>query len=721
MKRSLLCLMLSVCSLGLCAEKNPQPISALLNRIGGAGTADRFETEVDASLSTDGRETFVVGQRGGKPYIGGSTLSAATMGIGNYLSRHAHLQISWNQLRVPLTTAELPLPCCDEVSTTSAELRYYLNYCTFSYTMAFWTWERWEQEIDWMALHGINMPLQLVGTEAVWWRVLPRLGYTAEEAGRFIAGPAFQAWFLMGNLEGWGGPNPEGWYSERERVARQILQRERELGMEPVLPGYAGMVPSDFLERHGRTRDAGGWCGFSRPGFLLPTDSLFPRVAQTYYEELEKLMGKSKYYSMDLFHEGGNTQGVDLHAAFLNTYNAMLAAAPGSRWVLQAWGENPRPACLEAVPVGGLIVLDLFADGEPRYKNGFRSHDFIYCMLHNFGGRTGLHGRLQRTLSDYYEATQEPGFVGIGSAPEGAETNPVCYEFLYQSAWDSVADLDAWLSDYATARYGSHTALADSAWILLARSVYACPDNRQGTSEPIVCARPALEIDRVSTWSRSDLYWNPGFVRRAAAYLLAERKTLGKSPAYAYDVVDLVRQCLTDEAQVRLGQVAEASTTGGESLRVAVKAYLELIADLDRLLSTHPAFMAGTWIAQARQAAEDIDDTAAPNERQEILRLFDHNARLLITTWGHERAANQGGLHDYSNREWGGLLQTFYLPRWKRFFDNLIANEPTPSPAEWYAMEADWAGDASLALPARQQGAPISAAAKLFSKYFGAI
>lgn len=721
MKNLIFAFMATAVSLTLSAERNPSSVSALLDRVGGSGTSQRFITEVAPELAENGQETFVIGQREGKPYIGGSTLSAVTMGIGKYLSHHAHVMIAWDRLTEPLALAELPLPCCDEVCTTSAPLRYYLNYCTFSYTMAFWTWERWEKEIDWMALHGVNMPLQLVGTETVWRRVLPRLGYTAEETARFIAGPAFQAWFLMGNLEGWGGPNPEPWYAERERVAQQILQRERELGMQPVLPGYAGMVPSDFCRRNGRDRDPGTWCGFPRPGFLLPTDSLFPAVSQTYYEELEKVMGRSQFYSMDLFHEGGNTQGVDLRGAFQGTYEAMRRAAPDSRWVIQAWGENPRRECLEVVPHGGLVVLDLFADGEPRFRKGFLGHDFIFCMLHNFGGRIGLHGRLQRTLTDYYEAAATPGCVGIGTAPEGIETNPVCYELLYHSAWDSITDLDAWLSDYATARYGEHTAQADSAWRLLARSVYDCPDNRQGTSEPVVCARPALNVSRVSSWSRSDLYWNPGDVRRATAYLLAARKTLAASPGYRYDVVDLLRQCLTDEAQVRLKQVAEAREAGGEPLRTAMKAYLEIISDLDRLLSTHTAFMAGTWTAAARQAALDMNSGGSQEEQGQWLRLFEHNARLLISTWGHEHAANVGRLRDYSNREWGGMLQTYYLPRWKYYFDALAANKATPDDKTWYTMEAAWAEDNTLALPVKPQGQPVSTAARLFAKYFGSI
>ena len=39
----------------------------------------------------------------------------------------------------------------------------------------------------------------------------------------------------MNNLEGWGGKNPDWWYERQEQLARKILARMRELGIEPVL------------------------------------------------------------------------------------------------------------------------------------------------------------------------------------------------------------------------------------------------------------------------------------------------------------------------------------------------------------------------------------------------------------------------------------------------------------------------------------------------------
>ena len=44
-----------------------------------------------------------------------------------------------------------------------AEYRYNMNVCTFGYSYAHWDWKRWEREIDWMALNGINMPLAFNG------------------------------------------------------------------------------------------------------------------------------------------------------------------------------------------------------------------------------------------------------------------------------------------------------------------------------------------------------------------------------------------------------------------------------------------------------------------------------------------------------------------------------------------------------------------------------
>lgn len=91
----------------------------------------------------------------------------------------------------------LPPVLRKERHETNLALRYDFNYCTYSYSMAFWDWKRWEKELDWMALHGINLPLAAVGHECVWRNLLLRLGFSKQQINNFIAGPAFLAWWEM--------------------------------------------------------------------------------------------------------------------------------------------------------------------------------------------------------------------------------------------------------------------------------------------------------------------------------------------------------------------------------------------------------------------------------------------------------------------------------------------------------------------------------------------
>ena len=179
------------------------PITNLLERI-DKGASHKFKVEL---MKNDGKEFFELDQQGSKVVVRGHNWVDVAVGINWYLKYYAGIHLSWNQMKAKLPDV-LPPVKQREKHETNLSLRYDFNYCTFSYSMAFWDWKRWEKEIDWMALHGVNMPLAIVGEECVWRNMLLKLGYSEEEIGRFIAGPAFLAWWEMNNLEGWGGPVP---------------------------------------------------------------------------------------------------------------------------------------------------------------------------------------------------------------------------------------------------------------------------------------------------------------------------------------------------------------------------------------------------------------------------------------------------------------------------------------------------------------------------------
>jgi alpha-N-acetylglucosaminidase len=108
--------------------------------------------------------------------IKASGANAAAVGLNWYLKYYCHRSMSHMGDNL---SAVYPLPVVKESVKISAvaQYRYALNYCTYNYTMSFYTWKDWEHELDWMALNGVNAMLVANGEEAVWQNVLRRLDY----------------------------------------------------------------------------------------------------------------------------------------------------------------------------------------------------------------------------------------------------------------------------------------------------------------------------------------------------------------------------------------------------------------------------------------------------------------------------------------------------------------------------------------------------------------
>ena len=669
------------------------PITGLLERI-DKGASRKFVIE---RLKGE-KDFFELDQKGNKVVVRGNNYVSIATGINWYLKYYAGINLSWNGMQADLPEV-LPPVLKKERHETDLKLRYDFNYCTFSYSMAFWDWKRWEQEIDWMALHGINLPLAMVGTDVVWKNVLEELGYTREEINAFIAGPGFQAWWLMNNLEGWGGPNPDSWYERQEELQKRILKRMREYGIEPVLPGYSGMVPHNAKDRLGlNVADPGRWNGYPRPAFLQPTDPQFERIAALYYREMTRLYGKASYYSMDPFHEGGNTSGVDLEAAGKAIWKAMKQANPRAAWVVQAWGANPRPQMIRNLPAGDMVVLDLFSESRPQWgdpasswyrKEGFGQHDWLFCMLLNYGGNVGLHGKMAHLIEEFYKAKDSSfgkTLKGVGMTMEGIENNPVMYELLCELPWrEQRFSKDEWLEGYLKARYGKSDSQVSQAWMLLSNTIYNCPaaSTQQGTHESILCARPSWKAYQVSSWSEMSDYYDPADVIRAAGMMVDAAERFRGNNNFEYDLVDIVRQAVAEKGRLMYRVLVDAYKAGDRELfKLSSDRFLRLILMQDRLLATRPEFKVGRWLESARNLGST----------EEEKDWYEWNARVQITIWGNRVAADDGGLHDYAHREWNGLLRDFYYLRWKTWLDEQLKSFEggQPKAIDFYALEEPW-------------------------------
>ena len=698
------------------------PIEGLLERI-DKGASRKIMTE---TVRSD-RDFFEITSKNGKPLIRGNNYVSIASGINWYLKYSVGVHLTWNSMHASLP-ATLPLVQGVERHTTDIKHRYYLNYCTLSYSMAFWDWKRWEQELDWMALHGINLCLDIVGTDVVWRNVLLKLGYTKDEANEFVAGPAFQAWWLMNNLEGWGGPNSDNWYQQRERLQKQIMKRMKELGINVCLPGYSGMVPHDAKERLGLdVADPGKWNDYKRPAFLQPTSKRFAEIASIYYKEQQRLYGKADFYSMDPFHEGGNAGGVDLRKAGEAIMGAMKAVNPNAVWVVQAWGACPYPSMIKHLKNGDMLVLDLYSENRPQWgnsestwyrKEGFNGHDWAFCMLLNFGGNVGMFGKLQHVVDEYYKArcsSFKSTMKGVGLTMEGIENNPVMYELVSELPWrDAKFSWKEWLHDYVEARYGNiNNAKVHDAWLLLARSVYGAGAKivEQGCHESVLCARPALDVYQVSSWSEMEEFYNPDDVIRAARLMVEASHEVKANDNFRYDLVDVTRQAIAEQARYVYDEIVAAYKAKDRNLfDYTTKRFLDILLQQDRLLSSMPDFMVGGWIRSARNLGQ--------NEQER--NHYEWNARVQITTWGNRSAAERGGLREYAHKEWNGVLADFYYPRWKAYFEALAATldgKPMKQ-LDFYAMDEKWTLQHNV-YPYEAQGNPVEFAQTAFNNVFG--
>lgn len=340
---------------------------------------------------------------------------------------------------------------------------------------------------------------------------------------------------------------------------------------------------------------------------------------------------------------------------------------PQAVWLLQGWlffsdAAFWKPAQIRAllhgVPLGRMIVLDLFAETEPVFSStqSFYGQPFIWCMLHNFGGNSGFFGTVESINSGPFEALHFPNstLVGLGMTPEGIEQNPVMYELMSELAWrKEPVNLFKWVSLYATRRYGSGHESLSTAWKLLFASVYNCtlPHYRNHNHSPLV-RRPSFHMN-------SELWYDPADLFRAWKLIIEAAPSFLSKETFQYDFVDVTRQSLQVLTTSYYQEIVEAFQNHKiqELLTAGGVLLYDLLPELNRLLSSNRNFLLGTWLEQARSLALD----------EEEAKLYDVNARNQLTLWGPS-----GEILDYANKQWGGLMQDYYAQRWGLFIHTLV-------------------------------------------------
>ncbi len=674
------------------ADFDVRPEQAVLVRL-LPHQAQQFE--LGTLPAADGRERFRIASAHDRIRVEGSTPSALLFGVNWYLKYVAHVQISPDGDRVG--TAPFPLPRTVIERSTPYAYRYALNENVDGYTAPYWSWPRWQRQIDVLALSGINAVLVERGTDSVLYRTFRDVGYSDSEIRRWLAAPAHQNWQLMGNLCCFAGPISRELLRKRLLCAQKIVARLRELGITPVLPGFYGIVPADFPRRFPRSHvvPQGSWAGFTRPGWLDPRDPLFAQLAAAFYRHQRELFGDSRIYDMEIFQEGGDSGDVPVAQGARAVQAALLAAHPGASWMMLAWQGNPRQELLAGVDRRRLLIIDIDHSRVPRVNRArdFREAPFLFGGLWEFGGRTtlgadvrGLTDRLQRV------ARTNGNMAGTAVFTEGMGTNPFMFDLFTEMAWrGEPVNIPAWTGDYVLRRYGAADPHALAAWEVLIHTVYdiridqvVFNSERDAAQESLFDAQPALTVDRASNWSPEGMRYSAAEFEQALPQMLQVAPALRGSDTYRYDLVDIARQTLANESRALLPRIQAAYRHRDRPRFAALsRCWLGLMDLQDRLLASDRFFLLGSWLSQLRPWA------SSPAE----LARLDFDARAILTVWGDRQASEAAALHDYGNKDWAGLTRDYYRLRWRRYFETLDESLRTgvpPKPIDWFSVGEEW-------------------------------
>lgn len=684
MKRSILLISCWLISILYIQAQDVKDVQAWMKRM------NIDASRVSLELNNIGKDSYTSWANNNQLHVVAGSSNAMCFAIGNYLKKQGALHYSWEGTR------ELKNIAWNDQKKTSGEspfkYRMYLNVCAFGYTTPWWNWKRWEKEIDWMALRGINMPTAMMGQEYVWKQVWNELGISDDELKDYFTGPAFLPWHRMGNLNGHGGALPFKFMKHEMKLQKKVLTRMRDLGMKPVVPAFSGYVPKALMKKYPEAtiREMDQWTpGITDRTYLLdPKDPLFRTIGTLFIKKYQELYGECNYFLADSFNEmnppvSESTKNEELREYGRVIYQTIAESSPNATWVMQGWmfGHSKSfwtpsavKSFLQDVPKDKLLIQDFGNDRYDVWKSleAFYGKQWIFGFVHNYGGTNpvfGDFGFYNDVVTKLLNDKEHGNLMGLGVMPEGIHNNSVIYEYLYDLAWNQQQDdFHSWINEYLKNRYGKVEQSMVADWEMLAQSVYGVkywePRWWNGAGSYIHNKRPSLKV--------SEEYEFPGDQQVLKSVLKHYVGWVSNEPdnyLMAYDLAELSRHFFAIETDNLIRKATKAyndkKTEEGDKLVANVG---QLMTLLDKVAGFHTNQQLYTWCKQASKLPGPKD-------------LYLRNAKQQVTVWGGE------ALKDYSSREWQGLIKDYYWPRWKMFFEGLKSGD---APEELTTEIVEW-------------------------------
>lgn len=664
-------------------------VKELIDRITGENSSENFILEMIPADPETGMDVYEVDWNAeeNKPVLRGNNAVAMATSYNYYLKYFAYLDFPYTgdyDLHLP---QELPVVDEKIQIVFPYEYRHYFNGCEYKYTTVNYSVEEWQRRLDWMAMNGFNMFLLYdFNSGEIWHRANQLLGVDVKLSQQ----------------------------AEKEaELAKKVVKMAFDLGLEPEIRPFKGSIQfifeNNYDDYYGPTykpdfvADLPGtiydgmyiytgarWMNQPQGVYISPTtanpddpkkaemEEKFYTIAEQYYASLQKVLDYDKYGRtpkfgyVDLVGEQGF---VVQHAAFPKEVilpaleSCLLEVNPDAIWIQTSWRIQSWTS--ELYTPGHLMVIDLEAEHSPKWQNTdeFGGTPWLWSMLHNFGGNTGISGGLDTVATAPLNAKKNSNFMsGVSISPEGGDTNPALYGLMAEMTWRSESpDVDQWLEDYAKRRYGVENYEAaktelDASWDTIHNTAYK-EFVYQGPFQTLVTARPQIEGAIARIWGTNNKpYKTQDFFPAWENMLKAAQKMENPTPQFMYDLVDITRQVLADVSGEYYSLITQAyKANDREKVLLYADRMIQLCQDMDDILATNKMFMLETRLEGAKQRGVTQEEK---DYAEKIERTF-------LTIWLEDQPGDNG-LEDYCNHHLSGLMTDYYKVRWQLYKEALI-------------------------------------------------
>lgn len=602
--------------------------------------------------SDNGYDFYEIYSEDKKVVLAGNSPLSQAMAYYDYLGKYHGVVITSGDYDIS-TISSAPLPEEKISRTIKKKIRAMTSYESFSLNGNFRGFDRWEKEIDFMAMHGFNRALQPVGFDGVLFRTLTDIGMPENFCLEFSSGPAFLMNQLTGNIAGTNSVNSKEYLERKITVGKLISDRERSLGIEPIFPAAIPSVPFSLRKKYIKMDifKAPMWHNFPPIFFIRPKNAFFSVFNKKFLTIQREALGETHSYIFEGVYEsdkkGYNSHLADLGKALeemLGEFDAEAVCYLHTSSINADFFKN----CL-----GDRYI---FLDNCEMSKSSdiLNGRKCIPEISGNRYGRTGIYGNVQKLCDNPFANSELGGALSFDTF----DINPLyCAAALKAITTDGSFDRDEFIRDFCAKRYKTDSFTDDIISLIDLCSSDECTGS-------IICARPCTNVKHTAPYDTMERDYDFHRLYQIAQNIASSDDK--KIDATRADLQSIVRQFLSDLAYpVYINATEFFKEKNVRNFEQASNLFLEICEDIDRLLRTREETNFCTKYLEAQELGSS-------QEEKESLQI---NFLLLHTIWG---PFDHSILYDTVWNEWGGLVKDYYEARWHMYYRSLAAYFDNP-------------------------------------------